>query len=349
MRKSVFFGFPLTALLLMLGCGSSDNDRLEQEGLGQNCGAASYTAFNPANHASQDIRVAAQAQIIAKADEAVADPSKAAALFAEIEGIYMGSADLQAKVKGRADEHLPGDPAAASIGEVIDGYITKGIAKGKSATTATDVDIAKEMIDKSLTWFFFLSVHHELLLGERAKYDEAFGYLGTGPTNDPAKLLSVAKVAARRDANNQTSLESELFGEIIEGSCALDKRLRADGVQAIDWKADAAYAEEVTEIDELMKDVLALSVGHEFFEPLATLDAGEAKVKLYEGALFFFAIEPSMKAMGGKAQSDAETIGTVLRDAIQAVETGDVNWQAGFDSDFIRDQVAAAFGVTVKG
>ena len=330
------------------GCGSSDNEKIIEDAKSQNCGAVMYTAFDPQNHASQDVRVKAQADIAAKADEAIADPTKSAALFAEIEALYKGSAELQAKVLGRADDHFPDDPEAQKVGAVIDGYIVAAIARGKAATTATEANIAKQVIDKSLTWFFYLSVYHELVLGARDKYDEAFGYLGTGPTNDPATLYSIAKTASRRDANNGTSLEPALFQAIIDGSCALDTRLLADGAEAIDWQADATYAAKVREIDETMQKVIALSVGHEFFAPVKDLDPEEAKVKLFEGAIFFFSIEASMKAVGGQAEADATQIGKALRDAMAAVDSGDATWQAGFDSDFIRDRVAVAFGVTVK-
>jgi hypothetical protein len=337
------------ALVAAGGCGSSDdNEKIIEDAKGQNCGAVTYTPFDPMNHASQDVRVKAQADIAAKADEAIADPTKAAALFAEIEALYKGSADLQAKVQGRADDHFPGDPEAAKVGAVIDGYIVAAIERGKAATTATEADVAKQVIDKGLTWFFYLSVYHELVLGARDKYDEAFGYLGTGATNDPATLYSIAKTANRRDANNGTSLEPALFQAIIDGSCALDTRLLADGVETIDWKADEAYAAKVREIDETMQKVIALSVGHELFKPVKDLEAGEAKVKLFEGAMFFFAIEGSMKALGGQAEADAIQIGKAFRDAMAAADSGDATWQAGFDSDFIRDRVAAAFGVTVK-
>jgi hypothetical protein len=331
------------------GCGSSDNEKVIEDAKGQNCGADTYTAFDPQNHASQDVRVQAQADIAAKADEAIADPTKAAALFAEIEALYKGSADLQAKVQGRADDHFPDDPEAAKVGAVIDGHIMAAIARGKAATTATDAGIAKQVIDKSLTWFFYLSVYHELVLGARDKYDEAFGYLGTGPTNDPAALRSVALTASKRDANNGTTLEPALFQAIIDGSCALDTRLIEGGAESIDWTTDEAYAAKVRAIDETMQQVIALSVGHELFKPVKDLEAGEAKVKVFEGAFFFFAIEGVMKAKGGQAETDAVAIGKAFRDAMTAIDAGDTAWQAEFDSDFIRDRVAAAFGVTVKG
>jgi hypothetical protein len=334
---------------LVLGCGGGDNERLEQDAQGQNCGAVTYAAFDPANHVSQDARVEAQAQINEAIAAVTADPTQAAAVFAQVEVVYRDTTELQAKVQGRADDHFPGDPAAAQVGVEIDAFITDGIARGKVATTALDVTVAKQLIDKSLTRFFYLSVFYELALGERAKYDEAFGYLGTGADNDPASLRSVAAIALKRDGDNGTTLEPDLFTGILAGSCALDKRLTADGVEQLVWTEDEAYAAEVRGIDERMKKVLAASVGHEFFEPVSALPPDEAVVKLYEGALYFYAIEMDMAALGGQAATDAAAIGAMLRAAVTAVEAGDASWQATFDSDFIRDAIAAAYGITIQG
>jgi len=335
----------LACALVSLGCGS--NEALLEDG--HNCGATSYTAFDAANHAAQDQRIAAQESMAALADEAAQNLADAPAKFAAIEDLYLNTADLKLKVEGRADDHYPDDPAAASVGKQIDQDIMNAIARGKAAQSALEVKIAQHIIDKRLTHFFYLSVYHELIEGTRGTYDEAFGYLGTGPKNDPQGLLSIAKIAAKRDAESGTTLESELFDEIIEGSCALDLRLLKDGVDTIDWKSDADYAHEVEEIDERMGKVLALSVAHEFFTPLSSLDAEEATVLLYEGAYYFAAIEAAMKAMGGAAADDAAEIRKRLDAAMASVDAADPSWQATFDSDFIRDRVAAAFAVTPKG
>ena len=341
----------LAAALLAFGagCGAGDNKQVIDDAKGQNCGAAAYTPFNAANHASQDQRIALQATIGAMAADALADITKAPAVFAEIEGLYASTADLQAKVQGRADDHFPDDAEAKAVGKAIDADIVAGIARGKGATAEVDVDIAKEIIDKSLTRFWYLSVYHELIEGDRVTYDEAFGYLGTGAKNDASGLLSIASVAAKRDATNGTTYEKQLFEGILAGSCAIDKALKAADAESLDWKSDEAYAKVVAEIDGLMLKVLAASVGHELFEPLATADPEEAKVAFHEGAHYFFAVEKAMIAMGGSAATDAAKIRAMVDAAKTKLDAGDAGWLAGFDSDFVRDRVASAFGVTVKG
>lgn len=329
------------------GCGG-DNERVIEEAKGQNCGAVTYTAFDVQNHASQDARVAAQASIAAAIAAAADDPSKAAAVFATVDETYRTAADLQAKVQGRADDHAPDDAAAGAVGAAIDADITAAIARGKAATTGTEVGIAKQIIDKSLTRFFYLSVYHELLEGDRVTYDEAYGYLGTGPKNDPTTLASIAAVARKRDDANGTTLGADLFTSIIAGSCSMDKALTASGAETMDWRSDADYANAVGEIDELMLKVLAASCAHEFFAPLSGLDAEEAKVLAFEGGYYFFAVESAMLAKGGKAATDAAKIRAMLDTAMEAIDAGATDWLAAFDSDFIRDSVVQAFGVTVK-
>lgn len=332
------------------GCGSSDNKSLVQQAAkGRNCGVSVYTAFDPANHAAQDQRTAAQGAIAAKADEAGADLAKAPAAFDAIMALYEGSAQLRAKVQGRADDRFPADPAAATVGKEMDAAIVAAIAKGKGAKTKLDVEIAAETINKTLTRFFYLSVYHELVEGERGTYDEAYGYLGTGPKNDAASVTSVAKTAVRRDANNQTDYAARLFQALLDGSCALDARLAKDGKEPIDWKADEKYASEVRKIDQLMTEVLALSVGHEMIEVTKATDPDDAKVKLHEAAVFFDAIEASMRAKGVSAVADADKIAKMFDDARAAIEAGDATWLKSFDAAFVRDHVASAFGVTVKG
>lgn len=335
-------------LTLSTGCGS-DNQQVLDDAKGQNCGATTYTPFAAANHAAQDERVALQATIGTMAEEALADLTKAPKIFADIEGLYASTAELQAKVQGRADDHYPDDADAKTVGATIDAQILAGIALGKGAKSETDVDMAKEIIDKSLSRFFYLSVYHELVEGERGTYDEAFGYLGTGAKNDAASRLSIAAIASRRDETNGTTFEAQLFDKIIEGSCAIDKALKAASADSISWKDDASYAKVVGEIDALMLQVLAASVGHELFEPLSSVDAEEAKVAFHEGAYYFFAVEKAMIAKGGDAATDAAKIRAMIDAAKAKLDAGDADWMTGFDSGFVRDRVTAAFGVVVKG
>jgi len=339
----------VTVSLAVCGCGPSDNQSLIESAKGQNCGASAYTPFDPANHAAQDQRIAVQPAIADKAAEAINDLSKAPEVFDAIAGLYQGTAELQVKVQGRADDHFPGDAEAAKVGQQIDGEIMGAIARGKAATTTLDVEIAAEVIDKNLTRFFYLSVYHELVEGTRGTYDEAYGYLGTGPHNDAAAALSLASVARSRDATNQTDYSQRLFQAVIDGSCALDTRLMKDDAASIDWKSDAGYAAQVEQIDRLMIEVLAMTVGHEMTEIADAPSPDDAVVEFYEGAVMFEAIEAQMRAKGTDAAADADQIAKMFDDAKTALEGGDPSWAMGFDPTFVRDKVAAVFGVTVKG
>jgi hypothetical protein len=342
---------PVIAFALPLSIGSTgcSTDELDFADQGKNCGASNYTAFDPQNHADADVHLTAQGALAVLIDETIQNPSNAAATFTDVEQTYQASAGLQGEVQQLGDDHFPGDPNAKGAGSRIDTAITTAIGLGKAATTATQVAIAREVIDKSLTRFFYLAVYHGLIQGSRPAYDAAYGYLGTGRTNEPAVPSSLAATARARDVSNGTDHSERLFREIIDGACALDARLSKDHTEQIDWSSDVAYSSHVQAIDGRMTEVLALSVGHEFFTPISLADPEDAKIRLHAGAYFFFALEDKMRALGGQAQSDASAIASAINNALNAVESGDTSWQLTFDSDFIRDRVAAAFGVTIQG
>lgn len=338
----------LAAALLIAGC-ASDNDKINQAAEGQNCSGETYTAFADANHAEQDTRLAAHETMLKDAGEAIGDVSKAATEFGEIEELYKTSAELQAEVIKIGDEHFPGDADAAKEGQAIDAAITAGIARGKAATTALEVKIAKHMIDKALLHHFSIYAFHELVEGERTPFDEAYGILGTGPKNDAAGRRGLAALAAEMDAINGTTFAADLFDAIRDGSCALDKALTESGAEKVEWTEDASYGDEVKAIDGVIEKVLATAVGHELAELTEQTEMDEATEELYEGGLLFAAIERKMRAKGGDAKTNAEAIRQRLDAAFAAVDAGQTDWKTALDPASIRAQIAAAFGVTIKG
>lgn len=340
--------FLTASLAIAAGC-ASDNEKIIAAGQGQNCSGEGYAAFDEANHAAQDARLAATETMAEDADEAIADLSKAAIEFGEIEELYQSTADFQMEVQGIGDEHFAEDPEAAKDGEAIDADITAAIARGKAATSAIEVKIAKQIIDRSLLHHFALYAFHEVLEGERAPFDEAYGILGTGPANDPAGRRGLAAAAAEMDGINGTTLAADLFDALRAGSCALDQALTASGADKVDWTKDEAYGEAVRALDGTIEAILATAAGHEFAELADQADLEDATEELYEGAYLFRAIERKMRAMGGDAAANAEGIRARLDAAIAASEMGGSDWQAALDAGSIRAQIAAAFGVTIKG
>lgn len=327
-------------LVAFAGCSSTDADADHP-----NCveGGTSFAEFDPDGHDAQDLQVKAQLDIRARASAAAAAPDTAADAFADIEAIYEGSGGLKDELTEVTDERFPDAPGAASAGKDLDAAITSAIAKGKAAKTALEVKLAAQVIDKSLTSFYSLAVWHELAEGSREGYDEAFGYLGTGRVNDPAKLTSLAAIARERDAELGTTMEPDLFQDLREGACKLGSALEQANADEIELHASAAYAAEVTEIGELTTKVLAASVVHEFEELDEQTEEDEAKEELVEGAVLFGAIERAMRAAG--ASADADAIRAQLDQARSRVDAGDPAWRDGLDPETIRDRVAAAFGL----
>jgi len=334
----------LLSVVGIAGCGSSDNDKVIEDAQGQNCSGTTYVAFDPKNHAAQDQRVQIHAAFRTKLEPAATDPTKAPSVFAEIEGLYASTADLRVEVQGLADQHFPDDANSKSVGKQIDQAITGAIARGKAATAPLDVKIAGHIVDEALTRFFFLYVFHELSEGERPAYDEGYGTLGTGATNDPQKLLSLAALASEIDGLYQTDYEKKLFDDIREGSCQLDKALREHGGDSVDWKTNEAYGTEVREIDGLLTEVLARAVVHEFTELADQQNLDDATEELYEGAFYFFAIDAAMRGKGGMAATDATDIAASLNGVMNDIDSGDPTWKGKIDAGSIGDRVSKAFG-----
>jgi hypothetical protein len=246
---------------------------------------------------------------------------------------------LRAKVQGRTNDHLDGNPVR---GDYIDATIMKWLNAGIAATTNLEANIAKQMVDKTFTEFFFQSVYHEMVDGSRSHWDEAFGYYGTKSDNDETEHEAFAVTAFKRDATNGTNLNAEIFNNLIDGSCALGKALSAAGKEEIDWKSDTAVSAAITDVDMAMQKILAFSTGHEAFEMQEAFDnsfditnsehTDEVWIKMAELVPFFVAIEPILLAKGGDSESAAKEIRAFV-DMVDFEKLDEVEWMTTFATD----------------
>lgn len=348
-----------------LACSSDDGAGGGGASSSPQCESNSYVAFDSANHASQDVRVATHTKLNAllsgaATDLASSDTAAAAKKFADAKTLYtdpVASASLQEKVQGRLDEHVAGNPLQ---GDRMDATIVKWLDFGAKAQTELEATVAKQWVDKTLTEFFFLSVHHELLLGEREKWDEAFGYFGSGANNQESGLQGLASTAFKRDATNGTSLESTIYNALIDGSCELDQALTAAGSTSIDVKSSAKLLSTVDTIDVSMQKVLAYSAGHEAFEMRELLEASprddaEITVKAAELIPFFIPLERIMQDKGGESAQRASSIRAAI-DAMPVSDPASIDLTStawidalGTAPDTIIKALEAEYGIVIKG
>lgn len=345
---------PLFVLTALAGCGKDDDTPpIVEEGPRQ-CGTAEYVAFDAANHANQDLRVAAFADMTTAMAQGYAEPfspATAAAKFSEAQGLYENTAELRAKVQGRTDDHFDDKP---NVGMEIDAVIMEGFEEGKTATTALAANLAKQKVEKTMIRFFYLSIYHEMVAGKAKNWDEGYGYYGANSTNQESSRKGFSSVATKRDSNNGTSLAAEIFNGLVDGSCELAKALDAADADSVDWKSVPALKTTVETTDRKMQEVLAYSAGHEAFDMveiqavLATDPDAPADmwIKLAELDPYFAAIEPLMIARGGESAARATRIRAQI-DAAWADRSG--GWMAGFEAQMVIDDLEAEYGIDVRG
>ncbi|MCK6545916.1 hypothetical protein L6R52_08610 [Myxococcota bacterium] len=343
---------PLMILPVALGACGGDDDPKTTTDEPRQCGTAEYIAFDAANHTAQDLRIGAFAQMTTLMAESYAgtfDAATATAKFTAAEALYQDTAELRAKVQGRKDDHFAEQPA---IGVELDATIMAGLEQGKTATTALAAKIAKQTVEKTLVHFFFLSVYHELVQGQAAKWDEAYGYWGAPSDNAEAGRKGFASVATKRDADNGTNLAAQIFNGIVDGSCELAKALEAADAETIDWKAVPAVKAIVDDVDLRMQEVLAYSSGHEAVDMLELQSSlsdpksvEDMWVKLAELDPYFRPIEALMTAKGGESAARAARIRARI-DAAWADPSG--AWMSTFEAQAIIDELEAEYGIDIK-
>jgi hypothetical protein len=333
--------------MIAVGCGTPPPPAVEEVKSYPRCTATEYLAFDPNNHAPQDLRLAKIDEMLALFAEAQTTPADAAVKAAAIISLYEGTdAQLASKVAGRKDVHLVGDQAA--VGVALDQTIRAAITELQAATTKVQVQIAKQKFEKAgLNRWLYLSIMQELYEPSLKHYDEAFGYLGTGATNAEAARKSFARIATKRDGNNATTLTAELFASLNDGACALEKALDAKAVTSMKKDDDADYAQVVQQLDDKLQLVVAYSVGHEFFEIKNSGSA--ALVQLYEADGYFQIIEPYLTAAGGAKAQLATDLRTALNAALVKAAADDTSWATDLNSIDPLGKLEAALSIDVKG
>ncbi len=320
------------------------------------CRSADYIAFDVTNQTNQTLRIQAYVDMVAtmKAAESAQpfEPALAATNFAEAKRLYQETASLQAKVQGRTDDHFDDRPV---VGEAIDAAIIDALAKGANATTSLEAKLARQKVDKQLIHFFYLSVFQEMLLGQRSKWDEAFGYAGMVSDNAESGRKALARVAASRDANNNTDYANSIFNGLVDGACALTEALQAANTEEIDVQSVPALKAAIDGVDADLQRVLAFSAGHPAFEMAeirASLTANPTDelredmwVKLAELDPYFAPIERLMLRKGGEAEMRA----LMIRGAIDAAwASANEDWMLTFEAQAIVQALETEFEIDIK-
>jgi hypothetical protein len=345
MRSIVASSLALTAALA--GC-PVENDLPDPIVDPAQCLSSGYTAFDVANHAEQDARTQAHVDIMELLEEGVDDEAVRADRFAAASAIYASTAELQGKVEGRTDDHLQGKP---NVGAEIDARIQQAFVDGGAATTTRDADIAAETVNISLIEFFFLSVFHEMVQGQAAKWDEAFGYFGSGADNSLDGVRGFALVARDIDEEAGTALEARMFQGIVDGSCTLATKLAEQDVETIDVLNDADMKAHIDEVDAAARLVLAnfaIVEATEIEEKQEELEAApgdqeimdEMRVELHELNLFFLPLERLLRAEGDTAVADA------VRGPVDEAFADDTNaWVDTFDAAGVIETLRTHFEI----
>lgn len=343
----------LAAALLAISFAACDGtEDIDNPGGGgaERCSATEYPSFDPVNHEPQEKRLAAIDEMLEKFAAAQKDPSTAASAADEVEAIYQrADLKLQIKVRERTDVHFTGEEAA--IGTDLDGAIVSAIEDLRNATTALEVGLAKQLFEKAGMYRFqYLSVMQELYAPSRKHYDEAFGYLGSGATNAPAGRKGLARLAAKRDGENGTTLANELFQLILDGNCAIDRALEAAGSDTLELTDDADYEAIVHAIDRRLQLVMAYSIGHELFgieQKRSSPD--EARIKLYEAVGFFAVVKPYLAVGTSEEQQFATDFDQALAAAFDSSTDGSADWLEAFDAAAFLERLESLYGIRILG
>ncbi len=351
----------LVAGLLSAACGDDVGSQGQNDVIAQ-CQATGYIAFDSANHQNQDIRVGVFSQMNDLMSDAKSDFTLAADRFARAKNLYTdlaSSAKFRDKVQGRNDDHLDGSPLQ---GDRLDATIIQWLDFGVAATSNVEASVAKQWVDKTLQEFFFLSVHQELVAGSRKNWDEAFGYYGAKADNDEANLEGLANTAFKRDSNNGTNLRAEVFNDLIDGSCEVEKALQEAGAEQIDVTAFIPVDAIIARIDLNLQEVLAYSAGHEAFgmqdiiaggfDSSDAQDTDKMWVKMAELAPFFTPLGRIMAAKGGVSAERATEIRALI-DLADFSDFSDIAWMTTFATQQggtrIIELLEAEYGIDIKG
>jgi hypothetical protein len=228
----------------------------------------------------------------------------------KIASLYVESAELATKVKGRKDAHAYAKDLR--VGATLDTAICAAIEAGAKAGAVKANDVGSiqwhsQVVDKSLQQFFYTAVYGYLVAGTRKGYDEGVGYYGRAlDGSDDAR--GIAATVKSRDGNCGTTYAKEIWGLLRQGKDELDKTLKAENKAGNEDKASAlsgASLEVAAEVDRRLLNVFALSLGRE----MVGLGKGETPaIKLVEGRGFFRIVRAYIASKDSKLADELATM-----------------------------------------
>lgn len=351
----------LCTMCLFASCKKDTAASIDREVSPQCDSPDGYIAFDTGNHQPQDTRLSAYDDMIDLMASAVAeDGNLDGSYFEKAKTLYKDatrSADLQAKVLERLDEHVAGDPLQ---GDRLNATILAFLDFGVAATTVREAKVAAVWVEITLQEFLFLSVHHELVDPTREHWDEAFGYFGSHSDNDDANLQGLAHEAAARDFTNNTNMGAEIFNDFIDGACVLDEALTKEDVETLPLDEIPELATIVSDIDWNMQQLLAYKTGHDALEIRDLLEAGGSDVdsltvEASELVALSIPLIRLMKDRGGESADRAKQLQDIidtlpLADGVpDAVALQDETWIVDFDPMPIVTLVSTEYDIKVKG
>lgn len=305
----------LCLLVMAVGCGgTAGTTPTEEPSPSENL--TTYVPFNPANLASQVLRV------LVYQDFAEGRGTPTSSFFDEFLIDYIGGLEttygdhqLQTKVLGREDDHTYATLNTPELGAELDKIINDAVALGSADTNGSSLQ--KDMghvIDKTLLRFFYLSIYHEMFKGinktqelfaagdttqgnETAEgpknWDEAFGYFGLAENGEDFCRGICATVEKRVESfpHTFTGMKEQIFQALIQGKAAL---MAGDFTRAL---------EQRDFVDSQLLFLFAVSCARELHD-YQTADTSDKKAtKLVEARIFVDILEPYIRSRSG---SDAD-------------------------------------------
>jgi hypothetical protein len=292
-------------LAFLMGCGNTglgtgDPSSTASSSSGAACEAnVAYVPFDSSRGGALRDMVAAQAEIKArmKADGFAKEN------MPEIEEIYAATSGLAAAVQA-----LGGVPSweDSDVGSQLHAAITGAIDRGLDAQDTTALVELRQIIDKTLTRFFFLTVwqHTNASGSAEEQWDLAWAAYGRKDNGEDSGLAATVKSYDDEFGLSQNDAVLTQFSQV---RCAV----LGGNAQAQSAAAQAIHSEIR----------LALAYGVSKYLNRLALGTG-SRGDLMEGAVYFNAVEPWMRANGKTAQADTirNWLNPFLLDGAQSAE-----------------------------
>jgi hypothetical protein len=338
-------------MALLVGCGKDPEPTPEPQPESHRCDPPTeYLAFNPANSAPQELQLVRIDDILALFDEASVNVALAGSKATQALALYQDSdARLQANVRSRQD--LRADPVVL-VGPELDATIIGAVDELRQATTAHQVHVARKRLETSgFDRYLYLSVMESLISApSREHYDQAYGYIGTGPTNAESGRRGLSRMATERDATNGTALEPDLFALVISGACTLEGALEFVGKDTLEPDEDEPYSRMTRMMDARLQNILLASLGHELFAyTQAPTDAPAAQAALIGADGLLRTLEPSLEQSGAERVQFAADLRAAIDSALAVSRPDEPNWISTFHAQQFLDRLQATWFLEVKG